>query len=60
MADHPAYEHGGATKQARAYTVWIGSLGAAMWKFDRARTPAQIAEANEFAWTVLASKPNRG
>ena len=58
--NHPAYQDGEATKQARAYTAWIGSLGAAMQKFDRARTPAQWAKADDFAWTVLASKPDRG
>jgi hypothetical protein len=56
---HPAYQDGEATKQARAYTVWIGSLGVAMRKIERARTPKQIAEAKKFAWTVLANKPER-
>ena len=58
--DHPAYEHGDATKQARAHTAWLNTLGAAMRKFDRAKTPTQWAKANEFAWTVLADKPDRG
>ena len=57
--DHPAYEHGGATKATRATLKWMTSLGTAMRKFDRARTPAQMAKANEFAWAVIASKPGQ-
>ena len=58
--EHPAYEHGNATKQARARMAWLNSLGVAMRKLDRARTPAQIRKANEFAWKVLADEPDPG
>jgi hypothetical protein len=37
--DHPAYEHGDATQAARAHMAWLNTLGAAMRKFDRAKTP---------------------
>ena len=57
--DHPAYEHGDATKQARAKLVWMTSLGTALRRDDRARTPAERRMALEFMWNVLASKPNR-
>ena len=56
--DHPAYEHGGATKQARAKLAWMTSLGTALRRDDRARTPKEIERAVEYMWKVLDSRPD--
>jgi len=48
-SDHPAYQHGEATRTARARTAWINRLGRALMKLERARTPAETEKAIAFA-----------
>ncbi len=55
---HPAYVHGDATQAARAYRVWINSLGTAIFRLERAQTPAAMARAVEFARSAIANEPN--
>ncbi len=57
--NHPAYEHGEATLEARARAVWWNAVGRAVMKLNRARTPAQKKAAAAFTYEVFAREPGR-